>query len=136
MNTFIVHPDPDTCSDHIKVRVFKTVPAMRRYAQDLWAGIPGARGEVGDFRAICIFYQGDPKQPCFGEALFHRGSLKAELIAHEMLHCAIRFDMITKDPKGSYRKTMDRVEERLCSYLGTLVREMHEQIQRHGIHLV
>lgn len=135
MTSFPLYPDPQT-SDHVVVRVFGTVPAMKRYADNLWAKLPGAMGRVEDFRAMCVFYSEDPKGARFGEVLFHKGSLKAELIAHEMLHCAIRFDNITKDPKGSYQKTLEKREEQLCTYIGTLVRQMHEHIQKKGIHLV
>lgn len=136
MVSFSIYPDKENDELYFMVRVLDTRPKMYAHARKAWERMYDTP-MVKDFEAICFFHARytteEELHACAGEVLFYKGMVRAYMVAHEMLHCAMFYDKLKFNKRGIYKGIAGKDEERLCETLDGLVRQFHENIHKRGV---
>jgi hypothetical protein len=113
-----------TSKYYYNVFVFDTIQQMYRYGKkNLELG-------VSDYDALVYSVLKHTRRggihPNFGVVLFHHGSLRLELIAHEMLHCALHHDRILGGMEYWQIDDEERLAYRLTGYMDTCIKNLQK----------
>lgn len=137
--SFRIYPEPGVSPFYFGVRVFVDQHAIRAYLRQHPVRRTFARGG----EAVCTTWDWPTRSgalaPNLGEILFPCRSLNSKTVSHECAHAAIGWARRLKlrpvdDPQVDENTTVTADEERYCTALGLLVKQITEQL--HVRHLV